>query len=135
MEKLMRFGVAVPEKLLERFDEFLGRQKNTNRSEAIRQLIREAVARESWDLEDEEVYGTITITYDHHSHDANSELTSIQHDLGHVIICSTHIHVDHDHCLEVIVTRGKARIIRELVKELSVLRCIESVSPVITTII
>jgi len=131
----MRFGVSVPEKLLERFDGLLCREKNTNRSEAIRQLIREAVAKESWELEDEEVYGTITITYDHHSHDANSDLTSIQHDFGDVIICSTHIHVDHDHCLEVIVTRGKSGDIKELVKELGKLRCIESVSPVITTII
>ncbi|MBN1332674.1 MAG: nickel-responsive transcriptional regulator NikR, partial [Synergistales bacterium] len=113
----------------------LCREKNTNRSEAIRQLIREAVAKESWELEDEEVYGTITISYDHHSHDATSTLTSIQHEFGDVIICSTHIHVDHDHCLEVIVTRGKSRIIKDLVIELGKLRCIERVSPVITTII
>ncbi len=138
MEKLFRFGVSVPEKLLKRYDKILEIKNISNRSEALRQLIRREVARESWETYEtgrENVYGTITITFNHHSHDASGMLTSVQHNFGEVIICSTHIHVDHHHCLEVIVAKGQARRIKGLVDELSSLKCIDSVDPVITTII
>jgi len=135
VEKLVRFGVSVPEKLLKSYDRILSRKNIPSRSEALRQLIRKEVGKDSWESgqnENENVYGTITITFDHHSHDANDMLTSVQHDFGEIIICNTHIHIDHNNCLEVIVAKGPARRIRGLVDALSRLKCIDSVDPVIT---
>jgi CopG family nickel-responsive transcriptional regulator len=135
LEKLVRFGVAVPDNLLSEFDRCLKDRGIPNRSEAIRQLLREFIAEELWDKETGTVYGAITITYDHHSHDTMGELTALQHDFGDVINCSTHVHIDHDHCLEVIVVSGNARTIKNLVDSLSSTRGIETVSPRITTIL
>lgn len=135
MEKLVRFGVAVPENLLVEFDKWIKNKGIPNRSEAIRQLIREFVAEEHWDCETGTVYGAITITYDHHAHDAMGGLTTLQHNFGDIINCSTHVHIDHDHCLEVIVVNGNAKNIKELVDSLSCMRCVETVSYRITTIL
>lgn len=135
MEKLVRFGVAVPENLLVEFDKWIKDRGIPNRSEAIRQLIREFVAEGQWDKETGTVYGAITITYDHHVHDTMGTLTSIQHDFGDVINCSTHVHIDHDHCLEIIVVSGNAGRIKELIDSLASMKGLESVSPVITTIL
>lgn len=137
MEKLIRFGVAVPENLLKRYDSILERKNIPSRSEALRQLIRKEVGKDSWESAqiEETVFGTITITFDHHTHDASTMLTSVQHDFGEIIICSTHIHIDHDNCLEVIVAKGPPKRIRDLVNSLSRLKCIDSVEPVITAIV
>lgn len=138
MEKLIRFGVAVPENLLNRYDSILERKNIPSRSEALRQLIRKEVGKDSWEFAqngEETVFGTITITFDHNTHDASTMLTSVQHDFGEIIICSTHIHIDHDNCLEVIVAKGPPKRIRDLVKSLSRLKCIDSVEPVITAIV
>jgi len=135
LEKLVRFGVAVPENLLLEFDKWIKDRGIPNRSEAIRQLIREFVAEGRWDKEKGNVYGAITISYDHHVHDTMGNLTAIQHEFGNVINCSTHVHIDHDHCLEIIAVSGNAKIIKKLVDSLASMKGIESVSPVITTIL
>lgn len=135
LEKLVRFGVAVPENLLVEFDKGIKDKGIPNRSEAIRQLLREFVTEEHWDRETGIVYGSITITYDHHAHDAMGGLTNLQHDFGEVINCSTHVHIDHDHCLEIIVVKGNVKDIKSLVDSLSAMRCVETVSHRITTIL
>ncbi len=131
---LVRFGVAVPENLLVSFDKRLEEAGLPNRSEALRQLIREYVARDTWN-KDGTVYGTVTMTYNHHANDAMTRLTELQHDFGDIIVCTTHVHVDHRHCLEVIAVRGDGGRVREFLTSLRALKAIQSVSPVIATLV
>ena len=81
--------------------------------QAIRDLIREELVREQW-RENSEVTGAITLVYDHHHRGLVSRLLDIQHDYHHTIFSSQHIHLDHDNCLEIIITKGKAQIIEAL---------------------
>ncbi len=131
---LVRFGVAVPENLLDSFDKRLEEAGLPNRSEALRQLIREYVAQDTW-KKDGQVYGTITMTYNHHANDATNRLTELQHDFGEIIVCATHVHVDHHHCLEVVIVRGDGARVREFLTSLRALKAIQSVSPVISTLV
>lgn len=113
MKKLVRFGVSLDSDLLDRFDDLLARKGYTNRSEAIRDLIRDTLVEQEWDT-NEETVGTVTIVYDHHVRALTDKLTSIQHEFQHRIVSGMHVHLDHDHCLEVLVVRGKGSEIRQV---------------------
>jgi len=118
---LQRFSVSLEEQLLTEFDRYIHGCRYTNRSEAIRDLIRKALVKKQWD-EDLEVMGVITLVYDHHQNQVQDRLTEAQHDFHHQIVSSTHVHMDHDNCLEVIIVRGKAGQVRELTERLTSLR-------------
>jgi CopG family nickel-responsive transcriptional regulator len=105
MSSLVRFGVSLDKELLLQFDRIIKGQKYTNRSEAIRDLIREDLVKREWH-EGKEISGTITLIYDHHKRTLVNKLMDIQHDFGDIIISSQHIHLDHNNCLEVIVVQG-----------------------------
>ncbi|MBN1380348.1 MAG: nickel-responsive transcriptional regulator NikR [Deltaproteobacteria bacterium] len=107
MSDLIRFGVSLEKDLLEKFDALIGEKRYTNRSEAIRDLIRDALVKKEWQ-ENRDVTGAITLVYDHHRRGLISRLTDIQHDCHHSILSTQHIHIDHDHCFEIIVFRGQA---------------------------
>lgn len=113
MKELVRFGVSLDSDLLDRFDDLIARKGYTNRSEAIRDLIRDALVEHEWDA-DEETIGTVTIVYDHHVRALTDKLTSIQHDFQQLIVSGMHVHLDHDHCLEVLVVRGRGSEIRQV---------------------
>lgn len=111
--KLVRFGVSLDDRLLTEFDRHIERRKYTNRSEALRDLIRDNLVGEEWD-QDKETVGTITFVYDHHVRDLTSKLTYIQHGFHGHILTGMHVHLDHHHCLEVLVVRGKGSEIRKV---------------------
>ncbi len=111
---LYRFGVSMPVKLLEVFDQYIAKRHYTNRSEAIRDLIREKLVEEEWRESKEVVIGTITYVYNHHKRDLTDKLIDIQHDHHESIISTQHVHLDHDHCLEVVIVRGRAKEIQDL---------------------
>ena len=113
MKKLVRFGVSLDHHLLHDFDRVIARKKYTNRSEALRDLIRDNLVGQEWDSNKETV-GTITIVYDHHVHDLTDKLTDIQHRYHRLILSAMHVHLDHDHCLEVLVVRGKGSEIKKV---------------------
>ncbi len=117
MSEIVRFGVSLEKELLEKFDILIKEKKYPNRSEAIRDLIRENLVRREW-VEGKEVAGAITLVFDHHKRDLVNNLTDIQHDFHQLIISSQHIHLDHDNCLEIIVVRGKPTEVRELADKL-----------------
>ena len=108
MSKLTRFGISMSESLLQQFDKMINRKGYKNRSEAIRDLIRNELVEESWQSEDEEVAGTITLVFDHHVKGLSSLLTELQHDYHQLILTTTHVHLDHNNCLEVLVVKGRA---------------------------
>lgn len=112
---LMRFSVAMPEDLLMDFDQLVARRGIAkNRSEVIRDLVREALVEERSSIPGTLVMGTLTIVYDHHSSDLNDKLHQIQHDYYDHIVSTMHVHVSHHSCLEVIVIQGEIELVQTL---------------------
>ena len=113
--ELARFSVAMPEDLLMRFDGFVARRGLAkNRSEVFRDLVREALIAEEAELPGTEVMGTLTIVFNHHSHDVQEKLHHIQHAHYTEVVSTTHVHLDADNCLEVIILRGEATDVRDI---------------------
>lgn len=124
MSNLVRFSISLEEVLLQKFDLHINEQKYKNRSEAIRDLIREKLVKKEW-AENEKVAGTITLVYSHHKRGLVQKLTTLQHDYHHMIISTQHIHLDHDNCMEVIIAHGKARSLEQLSDKLKTVKGIK----------
>ncbi|MGV8084559.1 MAG: nickel-responsive transcriptional regulator NikR [Coriobacteriia bacterium] len=119
MGKLVRFGVAMDESLLNQFDELVARRGDgRNRSEAVRDLVRDALVDAEWEDSEEEIVGTITMVFDHHASDLSDKLDSLQHAHYRQIVSSMHVHLDPHNCLEVIVVRGRASDVRSIADSL-----------------
>lgn len=114
MSEIVRFGVSTDERLLERFDALIARKGYVNRSEAVRDLIRNALVEEQWTSGDAEAVGTVTLVYDHHSTDLADKLTEHQHAHHEEILSTLHIHLDSHNCLEVAVLRGSVDVIKHI---------------------
>jgi CopG family transcriptional regulator, nickel-responsive regulator len=112
MSELSRIGVAIDSDLLDKFDRLIAQRGYTNRSEAFRDLIRDELVEKTWESPESLVVGTVTLVYDHHVRLLSEKLTDIQHDFHRSILSTLHVHLDHDHCLEVLVVRGKASEVR-----------------------
>lgn len=119
MSEITRFGVSLESTLLEKFDRLNEQAGYKNRSEAIRDLIREKLVNEEWKSAVEETVGVFSLVYNHHQRELNKTLTSIQHNFLDVIVSSTHIHIDHHNCLEVIILRGKVDTIKKITNEIA----------------
>lgn len=117
MSGLTRFGVSLDQELLGKFDNLIKLRRYTNRSEAIRDLIRETLVKEEW-KRGGDVAGAIVLVYDHHKRELVNTLMDIQHDYGDIIISTQHVHLDHNNCLEVIVVRGRTKKVQDLFKRL-----------------
>ncbi|MBU0579670.1 MAG: nickel-responsive transcriptional regulator NikR [Candidatus Margulisbacteria bacterium] len=113
-EDLIRFGVSMPEKLLKKFDKLITQKGYQNRSEAIRDFIREKLVEKEWQEGNKETFGTLTIVYDHHTGNVGEVLTEVQHHYHDTIISNVHVHVDHDNCLEVLLLKGENKKIKEV---------------------
>lgn len=103
--------------LLEQLDHLVEQRGLSNRSEAIRDLVRRELDREAWD-QGGEVSATITLVYDHHVRELTERLVEIQHDHGEHIISTLHVHLDHHHCMEVIAARGPSPKLKEMSERL-----------------
>jgi CopG family nickel-responsive transcriptional regulator len=114
MSELSRIGVAIDSDLLKKFDDLIGNRGYTNRSEEFRDLIRDELVEKAWESPDANVVGTVTLVYDHHVRLLSEKLTSLQHDYHRAILSTLHVHLDHDNCLEVLVVRGKAAIVKKV---------------------
>ncbi len=115
---IVRFGVSIPSELLEKFDKIIQEKGYVNRSEAIRDLIRDFIVRHEWEVGDAEVAGTITMLYNHDEADVVKELLDLQHDYLDEIVSSIHVHMDEHNCLEVVIVKGKASRIKEIADRL-----------------
>lgn len=118
MSDLERFGVSMDAELLARFDARLAARGYRTRSEAIRDLVRRDLVDGAWEQPEAEVFGTVSILYDHHAHGLAEALTELQHDEHDAIVCTTHVHVDAHNCLEVIIVRGISRRVRHIADRL-----------------
>lgn len=112
---LVRFSVAMPEDLLMDFDALVARRGLArNRSEVVRDLVRDALVKDECAKPGTEVMGTLTIVFNHHASDIQEKLNTIQHEHFGNIISSTHVHLDRENCLEVIIMRGESTVIQEI---------------------
>ena len=118
MHELVRFGVSMEKKLLDEFDRRICSRGYDNRSEAIRDIVRDKLVELAWEAGSDEVVGTLTIVYDHEVHDLTDRLTDIQHKYHTSIISSTHAHLTKHTCLEVIILRGRPNTIRAIADSL-----------------
>jgi CopG family nickel-responsive transcriptional regulator len=124
MTRLVRFGVSIEQRLLDAFDQQRARRAYGNRSEAIRDLIREGLAQEAWE-ENGTGAGAIVLIYDHHWKDLSNRLVDIQHEALDIVVSNLHVHLDHHSCLEVIVVKGSAN---EITRLADALRSLKGVS-------
>ncbi|MBM9613978.1 nickel-responsive transcriptional regulator NikR [Desulfobulbus rhabdoformis] len=118
---LKRFSISLDEKLLEQFDNYIRPRGYSNRSEAVRDLIRKVLVNEEW-AQDSEVVGVVSIVYNHHQPQLQEKITEIQHVYHHAITSSTHVHMDHDNCLEVTIVKGRASQVQALAEQMISLR-------------
>lgn len=117
MPKVVRFGISLDNELLSKFDQRRKVKNYSNRSEAIRDLIREDLVKAEWQ-ENKAIAGAITLIYDHHKRELVNKLMDIQHDFGGIIISSQHIHLDHNNYLELIAVQGAPKKAQELADRL-----------------
>ncbi len=118
---LKRFSISLEEDLLAGFDDYIVRHGYSNRSEAVRDLIRKVLVKDEW-ADDSEVVGVVTMVYDHHKSQLQERITELQHDFYELITSTTHIHMDHHNCLEVTIVKGKASQVQDLAGRLIALR-------------
>ena len=108
MGKLVRFGVSMDSDLLASFDELIEDKGYQNRSEAIRDLVRDSLVQLEWQKQDEQTVATVTLVYSHEVRELADKLLDLQHDTHDLIVSSLHVHLDEHNCLEVLVLRGSA---------------------------
>jgi len=132
MEKITRFGVSIEPDLLKKFDKIIKKKGYANRSEAIRDIIRKNLITEKTEDPNTEAIGTLTMIYDHHAGNLTNRLLDLQHHHHKEILTTTHIHVDHDNCLEVLVLKGKTGNIQRLADNIKSLKGIKHGELVIT---
>jgi CopG family nickel-responsive transcriptional regulator len=117
MPDLERLSFTIEKPLLGRLEKLMRRGRSRNRSEFIRDLIRSRLVEAQWE-KDEEALGTVTLIYDHDTRQLSDKLTALQHEHHHAILATTHVHLDHHLCAEMIMVRGRALILRELAEQL-----------------
>ncbi len=115
---IKRFGISLDAFLLKRFDSLIAKKGYPNRSEAIRDLIRNSLVKEEWEYGDKDTVGAITIVYSHDTRELTDTLTEIQHHFHTSVISSMHVHLDHHNCLEVIIVKGKGKEIKKIADRL-----------------
>jgi CopG family nickel-responsive transcriptional regulator len=121
-ESTIRFTVSLPETLLDVLDERVETRGYASRSECVRDLIRDQMVEEKWGNAREEVVGVLTIGYDHHQRQLTQKLVDIQHNRYVNVLCATHVHLDHDNCLEAIIIQGKPNEIEKITSQIAALR-------------
>jgi len=120
-KQLTRVGVSIELSLMEKFDRMIEKKGYTNRSEAIRDMIRDVLAAEAAE-KGKEMVGAILIIYDHHRPHLVEKLLTLQHDADAEIIASQHVHLDHHHCMETIIVRGPAEKLEDLKGKIGALK-------------
>ena len=113
MTDLSRFSISIEKGLLERLETLVKKRRYANRSEFVRDLLRERLVEQEW-KGNEEVVGTITLVYDHETRELSKRLTRLQHHHHDLVLASTHVHLDEQMCAEMVLTKGPASEIEEM---------------------
>jgi len=110
--------MSLDRSLNERLQSLVEKSGYTNRSEFIRDMIRDRLVQDEWESDQREVVGTVTLVYDHHRHRLSEKLTDIQHDHHDAVLATTHVHLSHHLCAEMIMMKGRPEEIRRLADRL-----------------
>jgi CopG family nickel-responsive transcriptional regulator len=129
---LVRFGVSIEKDLLENFDILLSEKNYATRSEAIRDLIRDALIEYKINNGETDVLGSLTLIYDHHTTKLLQQMSELQHQHHGLIISVMHLHISHLDCMEVLALSGKAKQITQLANEIMSLKGIKHAKLFIT---
>ena len=121
-----RISVSIDPQLLEEFDEAIHRI-GYNRSTAVQLAMRGFLTEHKWKDLEGVLAGVITMMYDHHTGGVMEMLTRLQHDYTDIINSSTHIHLDHNNCLEILAVKGDASKIKRLAEVLGVTRGVQQI--------
>ena len=113
MTELVRTGVSIEQDLLDDFDKLIAKRGYGNRSEALRDLIRDALVAEEISG-NKAVIATLSMIYDHHRPDLTEKLTQQQHQHHRNVLASTHVHLDEENCFEVVIMKGPATEVKHL---------------------
>lgn len=132
MADLVRTGLSLERELLDKFDKSIARRSYQNRSEAVRDLIREHLVSEEGD-KNKVIAATLTLVYDHHRPNLSDRLTEIQHQAHAQVLAATHVHLDHHNCLEVVIMKGRSAELRKVADQILSLRGVKHGKFVITT--
>jgi CopG family nickel-responsive transcriptional regulator len=130
---LIRFGVSIEQDLIKKFDRHIAHAGYDTRSEAIRDLIRARLVEEGVQDPGAAATGVLSLVYDHHKRELEEHLTGLQHDHHEMIIATTHVHLDHHNCLEVILLKGTVGEIREIGSALASFKGVKHSSLSLTT--
>jgi CopG family nickel-responsive transcriptional regulator len=117
MSDLVRLSMSIEKPLYDKLEVLVAESRYTNRSEFLRDLIRDHLVEREW-RSNEEILGTISMIYDHHQRGLSARLTDLQHDFLGNILATTHIHLDHHHCAEMIMVKGRAGDIQRLASDM-----------------
>ena len=121
MTHITRISISVEEELLNQFDLYSAEQGYPTRSEAVKAVIRDAMVLQEWE-KGSDVAGAVSVVYDHHKQGIVQKILAVQHDQGDVILCSQHVHLDHDNCMEIIAVRGPGERIKDLLTNLRAIK-------------
>jgi CopG family nickel-responsive transcriptional regulator len=125
MGVLSRIGIAIDTDLLNRFDRSIRNSGYTNRSEAFRDLIRDRLVSETTSAPDATVVGSVTLIYNHHAHGVGEKLTELQHAFHQLVVSTSHAHLDHESCLEVLIVHGKSAEVEQFADRLMGLKGVQ----------
>jgi CopG family transcriptional regulator, nickel-responsive regulator len=117
----VRFSVSMEPDLLARFDALLGRS-GSNRSKAIRDLVRLQLARHELESGRSPAVGVLAFVYDHGQPDLARRLMEVQHEHHAEVVSSSHVHLDRHDCIEVLILRGTADRLQKLADQLLALK-------------
>ncbi|MBI5450194.1 MAG: nickel-responsive transcriptional regulator NikR [Gammaproteobacteria bacterium] len=109
-----RITISLDTALAEQFDTYIAEHGYTNRSEAMRDLIRKRLEMERLKKSDDGYcVAALSYVYNHHEMELASRITNAHHRHHELNVSSMHVHLDHDNCLEVAVMRGAINEVRD----------------------
>jgi CopG family nickel-responsive transcriptional regulator len=110
-----RFTISLEDKLALDFDAWISDRGYSNRSEAVRDLLRAELGRTQLaSAQSVHCVACLSYVFNHHERDLTERLAEIQHAHHDLTISSMHAHLDHDHCLETVILRGPTSAVQKL---------------------
>jgi CopG family transcriptional regulator, nickel-responsive regulator len=114
---LVRLSFSIESSLYEKMETLVKQRGYENRSEFIRDLVRKELVQDDW-KDDKDAVGTLTLVLDHHQRELGQKMNNFQHQHFHEILVSSHVHLDHDYCLEAIILKGRSNKLKEIANTL-----------------
>ena len=110
-----RFTISLEDKLAQDFDAWIAERGYSNRSEAVRDLLRGELSRSLVETaQSVHCVACLSYVFNHHERELTERLAQIQHAHHDLTVSAMHAHLDHDHCLETVILRGPTADVQRL---------------------